>query len=277
MAVDVGDTVSLEVLQEERRQKFFLGDGRGVLDEADAAAYVAERGFVHLFSPGGLPWPNVSDAELRARGSLETFSLEVWRWKNTLPAAKRCAYGHYLRHRAVFIAWQFFPAFRKLWGLHDSVDMVLESGLLSLVERHMLQVVAIRGPIRSRDLRREVQSLSGASKRQYQAALRMLQERYLITVAGGSVEGFSMHDWDLVERHIPPACMTLALSKEEARAQLVRQAVTNAPLCTAREIALLFGWERKLAEALLGAQVESGALIRGRVEGRKELGYRVVS
>ena len=45
MAVDVGDTVSLEVLQEERRQKFFLGDGSGVLDEADAAAYVAERGF----------------------------------------------------------------------------------------------------------------------------------------------------------------------------------------------------------------------------------------
>ena len=85
-----------------------------------------------------------------------------------------------------------------------------------------------------------------------------------------------MHDWDLVERHIPPAWMTLALSKEEARAQLVRQAVTNAPLCTAREIALLFGWERNLAEALVGAQVESGALIRGRVEGQKELGYRVV-
>ena len=59
-----------------------------------------------------------------------------------------------------------------------------------------------------------------------------------------------MHDWDLVERHIPPACMTLALSKEEARAQLVRQAVTNAPLCTAREIALLFGWERNLAGSL---------------------------
>ena len=73
MAVDVGDAVSPEVLQEERRQNLFLGDGRGVLDEADAAAYVAERGFVHLFSPGGLPWPNVSDAELRARGSIETF------------------------------------------------------------------------------------------------------------------------------------------------------------------------------------------------------------
>ena len=276
MAVDVGDAVSPEVLQEERRQKYFLDDGRGVLEEADAAAYVEERGFVHLFSPGGLPWPNVSDAELRARGSLETFSVEVWHWKNTLPAAKRCAYGHYLRHRAVFIAWQFFPAFRTLWGLHEPVDIVLESSLLGPVERHMLQVVAVQGPIRSRDLRREVQSLSGASKRQYQAALRSLQERYLITVAGGSVEGFSMHDWDLVERHIPPEHLTLALSEEEAQAQLVRQAVANAPFSTAREIALLFGWNRRQAEVLLGAQVESGALIRCRVDGRKELGYRVV-
>ncbi|MYB76412.1 MAG: winged helix DNA-binding domain-containing protein [Chloroflexi bacterium] len=276
MVEDVGGAVSADVLQEERRRKLFLADGRGVRSEADATAYVNERGFVHLFSPGGLPWPNVSDAELRARGSLETFSLEVWQWKNTLPAAKRCAYGHYLRNRGVFISWQFFPAFRKLWGLHESVDLVLESGLLTPVERHVLQVVAVRGPIRSRELRREVQALSGASKRQYQTALRVLQERFLITVAGGSVAGFSMHDWDLVERHVPPEAMTLSLSEDEARAQLVCQAVANAPFCTAREIGLLFGWGRKQAAAVLGELTESGVISAGSVEEQRDLGYRLV-
>lgn len=274
--VDVGETVSAEMVREDRRRKLFLADGRGVLTEVDAAAYVNERGFVHLFAPGGLPWPNVSDAELRARGSIETFSLEVWRWKNTLPAAKACAYGHFLRNRGVFIAWRLFPAFRRLWGLHDPVDRLMESGLLNPVERHMLQVVAIQGPIRSRDLRREVQALSGANKRQYQAALRSLQEQFVITVAGGSVEGFSMHDWDLVERHVPTEALRLGSAENDARLELVCQAVANAPLCTAREVALLFGWNRRHVEDLLGVLARGGTLTRNRVEGQTDMGYRVL-
>ena len=273
--VDVGEAVSAEALQEERRGLLFLADGRAVLYEDDAAAYVEERGFVHLFSPGSLPWPNLSDAELRARGSIETFSPEVWRWKNTLPAAKRCAYGHYLRNRGVFISWRLFPAFRRLWGLLDPVGHLLESDQLGPVERHVLQVVAVQGPIRSRELRREVQGISGANKRQYQAAMRTLQERFVITVAGGSVEGFSMHDWDLVERHAPIEAISLELTKDEARSQLICQAVANAPLCAVREIALLFGWDRKQVDEVLGALTEDGTLIRGRVEGHKDVGYRV--
>ena len=273
--VDFGEVVSAKVLQDEQRRLLFLADGRGVRSEEDAAAYVEERGFVHLFSPGKLPWPNLSDAELCARGSLDTFSLDVWHWKNTLPAGKRCAYGHHLRNRGVFISWRLFPAFRRLWGLCDSVERVLESGVLHAVERHVLQVVVVQGPIRSRDLRQEVQELSGAARREYQAALRMLQERFLITVAGGSVAGFSMHDWDLVERHVPPEAIALSLSEDEARAQLVCQAVANAPFCTAREIGLLFGWGRKQAAAVLGELTESGVISAGLVEEQKDLGYRL--
>ena len=273
--MDTGTAVSAEALQEERRSRLFLADGRGVRNEADAAAYVSERGFVHLFAPGKLPWPNVSDAELRARGSIETFSLNVWHWKNTLPAKQRCAYGHYLRNRGIFISWQFFQVFRRLWGWHEPVDRVLESGLLHPVERHPLQVITIHGPVRSRALRREVQALSGASKRQYQGALRALQERFLITVAGGSVEGFSMHDWDLVERHVPTDAMTLAESDVEAREELICRAVANAPLCTAREIGLLLGWKRGGVQALLKKLLERGVLLAGLVEGENEPGYRV--
>jgi len=274
--VDFGTVVSAEVVQEERRGKLFLDDGRGVLSEADSGTYIEERGFVHLFAPGKLPWPNVSDAELRARGSIETFSLNVWHWKNTLPAQKQCAYGHYLRNRGIFISWQFFPKFRQIWGLHEPADRVLESGLLQPIERHLLQVIAVQGPVRSLELRREVQALSGASKRQHQAALRTLQERFLITVAGGSVEGFSMHDWDLVERHVPPEAMMAVLSEDEARGQLIRQAVANAPYCTAREVVLLFGWERKQVEAELGALVEDGVLSGAEVEGQKDIVYHVI-
>lgn len=273
--VNLGEAVPAEVLHDERRRLLFLSDGRGVRSEEDAAAYVEQRGFVHLFSPGRLPWPNLSDAELRARGSLETFSLDVWHWKNTLPVAKRCAYGHHLRNRGVFISWRLFPAFRRLWGLCDPVDRVLESGVLPAAERHVLQVVAVQGPIRSRNLRREAEELSGATKREYQAALRMLQERFLITVAGGSVAGFSMHDWDLVERHVPPEAMELGISRDEAQRQLTLQAVANAPFCTAREIGLLFGWSKKQVATVLGELTESGAISAGLVEGQKDLGYRL--
>ncbi len=272
---DDGTAVSVEALQEERTSRLFLADGRGVRNEADAAAYANERGFVHLFAPGKLPWPNVSDAELRARGSIETFSLNVWHWKNTLPAKKRCAYGHNLRNRGIFISWRYFPIFRQIWGLHEPVDRVLESGHLQPIERHALQVIAVQGPVRSLDLRREVQALSGAGKRQYQAALRALQERFLITVAGGSVAGFSMHDWDLIERHVPTDALTLEVSKDEAREQLVCQAIANAPFCTARELGLLFGWKRGEVQTLLKVLMERGVIVARLVEGEKEPGYRV--
>lgn len=274
--VDVGQSVSAEELQEARSKRLYLADGSGVLSEDDAAAYVAERGFVHLFAPGRLPWPDVSAAELRARGSIETFSLNVWHWKNTLPAARRCAYGHYLRKRGLFISWQSFSLFRQIWGWHEPVDRVLESDLLDPVERQMLQVVAVQGPVRSLDLRREVQALSGASKKQYQAALRTLQERFLITVAGGSVAGFSMHDWDLVERHAPSVALEMRLTNDEARIRLVRQAVANAPYCTAREIALLFGWQRKCTEATLSLLLERDALQVHTIEGQKDFGFQIM-
>lgn len=274
--VDVGTVVSADVVQEERRRKLFLDDGSGVQNEADAEAYVGERGFVHLFAPGRLPWPNVSNAELRARGSIETFSLNVWHWKNTLPAKKRCAYGHCLRNRGIFLSWQYFPVFRQLWGLLEPVDRVLESGLLQPTEHHILQVIAVQGPIKSRDLRQEVQALSGASKKQYQAALRALQERFVITVAGGSVAGFSMHDWDVVERHVPSRAIAKTYAKSDARKKLICRAVANAPFCTAREVALLFGWDRKQVEAELRALVENGVVFGVEVEGQDNIGYHAV-
>ena len=270
------DAVSLDVVRAERGRRLFLADGRGVLTEADAAAYVNERGFVHLFAPPRLPWPSVSDAEIRASGKLQTFSHVVWRWKNTLPAAKLCAYGHFLRQRGLFLSWQLFPAFRRLWGLRDPVAQILESDAVTPMARQMLQVVAVQGPIRSRDLRREVEALAGRNRRTYNAALHELQARCLITVVGGSLKGFTMHDWDLLERHAPPEALALDMPESEARTRLLRQVVANAPYCTVREIGLLLRWERDRVAATLEELKEMGVLTEHAPEGQKDLGYRVV-
>lgn len=270
------DAVSLEELREDRERALFLADGRGVRTEADAVDYVNERGFVHLFAPPRLPWPSVSEAELRASGQLKTFSHVVWRWKNTLPAAKLCAYGHFLRQRGLFLSWQLLPVFRRLWGLHDPVAKVLESNVVTPTARQMLQVVAVQGPIRSRDLRREVEALAGRNRRTYNAALHELQARCLITVVGGSLKGFTMHDWDLLERHAPPEALSLDVSEAEARTRLLCQIVANAPYCTVREIGLLLRWERDQVATVLEELKMNGVLAERAVAGQKDLGYRVV-
>lgn len=266
--------ISLDRVQEERDSALLLADGSGVTTEDAAAAYIDERGFAHLFAPARLPWPSVSAAEIRASGASQLFSHVVWRWKNTLPAAKRCAYGHFLRQRGLFVSWQLFPAFRRLWGLHESVDRILRDDALEPVARLMLQVVAVQGPLSSRELRQEVEALAGRNRRQYNAALHRLQEQCLITVVGGDLAGFTMHDWDLLERHAPPAAMTLDFSAEEARTKLLCQAVANAPYCTARELALLFRWERRTVAEQLEALARDGVVAKWRVVGQKEWGYR---
>ena len=85
-----------------------------------------------------------------------------------------------------------------------------------------------------------------------------------------------MHDWDLVERHVPPEALRIGTSENDARLELVCQAVANAPLCTAREVALLFGWQRTHVEDLLGVLARDGTLTRNSVEGRTDIGYRVL-
>ncbi len=191
-----------------------------------------------------------------------------WDWKQTLPEKQACYYAKLLRNRGVFVSWRWFPQFyaaqaegRPYWRLY-------RDGLLSQTEKRLLDLLEERGPMMTRHLRLAYGPRSKENTRRVKHALANLQRRMLVCPAGGSTEGWSHHRWALVEKWVPLEALTAArsLSRQEARAALVRKHIENALATTVADIAWLFGWERAEAGRIVERLLREGSAAAAVVE-----------
>jgi hypothetical protein len=221
-----------------RHARCFLDGGRPPLTDADAAELVNQRGFMLL---GELPrpgLPSLSGADEEREWSV---SWHAWRWKETLPAARACAYLKWFRGQGTFISWRRYPDFYALWGPELDATDAYRAGLLGRSELAVLSEISDRGPISSRQLWQTLRARLGRRQEMIRA-LASLQKRLFVSVSGGDVAGWSMHNWDLATRCAPDGLLDVLPSRESARRALVLQAVDNLVYCAPREVASLFGW-----------------------------------
>jgi hypothetical protein len=251
-----------------RHRKCFLDDGRAPVTDADAALLVEQRGFLAL---GVLPrvWlPNLSGWD---EGREWNVSWRAWRWKETLPAAKACAYLKWFYGQGTFISWRMYPFFYAIWGIRLHPEEAYDEGLLSRQEMDVLSVVAEFGPITSHDLWRKLKSRLG-KRTALISALARLQKVFLVTVSGGDLEGWSMHTWDVVTSYVPDGVLDHLPRPEEAARNLVAQAVDNLVYCTTREIASLFRWTSSCVAEVARDLARTGrARLDARIEGYEDL------
>lgn len=123
------------------------------------------------------------------------------------------------------------------------------------------------GPISTRQLRREVQGMLPCEGREVRAALGDLQDRLLITVAGGSLEGWSMHEWDLLARRIPDLAQE-DVRLADGRRDLVRAFITASLAAKPGAIGRLFGWSADETRTAIRELAREGAVVADvRLEG----------
>jgi hypothetical protein len=235
-------------------------DGHKASTDDEAARYLDERGFAPLFPLTGLDLPSLSDADAREGDG-------AWRWKEVLPAQGRCAYGKFLRGRGFFVSWRLFPAFYRLYGRSASPEEDYAAGLLGRPDLAVWQAIAQRGPVDSRVLWRDMKPVFGGSRPRFEAALTALQAGFQIMVSGGSLEGWSLHYWDLVERRAPPGTLAHLPTHEEALESLLYQYVANAVVCTARDVSLFLRRDVSLIRDLAARLVARALLAEVRLEG----------
>ena len=75
-------------------------------------------------------------------------------------------------------------------------------GVLSRDEKRALDIISEYPEISSRDLRKKYAPPGKDSTRNLNRALQSLQETFRITVAGGSLDGWTLHNWALVDEHL---------------------------------------------------------------------------
>ncbi len=256
-----------ERIREARFRKCFLDDGMTPATDQEAALLVDQRGFAGLGVLPRFDLPNLSASET---GRSWDISGRAWRWKETLPQARLCAYLKWFFNQGTFISWRVYPDFYTLWGMKTAADEAYRAGTLRREELEVFRIIRESGPLDSGELWKKLKPSLG-KRTVLLSALAHLQKTFCITVSGGDVSGWSMHTWDLVERHIPEGLLDRLPCEEGAVDHLVLQAVENLVVCTVREIGSLFRWPPSLvsevAERLHGRRlIGLDATIAGKKE-----------
>jgi hypothetical protein len=255
-------------LERLRRRRFRQARGRHVRSEADAAEFIDDLGFLLLMSIGDAPLPNLADANPTERGWSDYHNMTLnarwwWAWKQTLPGARKCYQARLLRARPTFVSWRWFPAFHAVYATGRDYEDAYHAGIMSRAEKRILDLLADRGPLATRALRRAFGPVGKPISREFERALVSLQTSMRICAAGGSLEGWTMYHWALTEDWVPRRLLdrALRLDPQEAMKAIILQHLRNVVAGTPGELAWLFRWEARLvrdlvAELLVARKIE---------------------
>jgi hypothetical protein len=259
--------LTLAKLKESRAKLNRLNDGRKIHDNDGACRFINERGFVLLMPIDGIPLPSLSEADNAATWGGFAITDRAWAWKETLPGNKLCAYTKLIHGRGTFISWRLYPSFLKVYGPEGDPDYEYENGWLDKNERDLYRLVESCGPIDSRELWRLVKDSFGNKRTRFTATLERLQSRFYLTVAGGSLEGWTLHTWDLVERQTPREILTQLPSLTEAQAAILMQTIQNCQAVSIRELRSILRWPQYDLRRSIEELQKEGRIVEVKVEG----------
>ncbi len=235
-------TLTLKELNEARAELNRLNDGRKIHDDATACRFITERGFVLLMPIEGIPLPSLSEADEAEPWPGYGITDRAWAWKETLPERKLCAYTKLIHGRGTFIDWHLYPSFLKVYGPDGDLDYEYQNGRLNQAERDLCRIVEEYGPINSRELWLKSKPFFGEKRHRFTSTLERLQGKFFLTVAGGSLEGWTLHTWDLVERQAPRTALENLPAPGEARAKILNQTIQNCVAIAEGKLRSMLRW-----------------------------------
>lgn len=262
--------LTIAALKEARAKLNQLNDGRKLINDEDACQFIQERGFALLMPIAGIPLPNLSEADAEPPWKGFDITDRAWAWKETLPGQKYCAYTKLISGRGTFIDWRLYPSFLKVYGPDGDPEYEYENGRLDRSELDLYRLVEKAGPIDSRELWRQAKTLFNGKRTRFTATLAKLQARFYLTVSGGSLEGWTLHTWDLVERQVPPDVLVSLPIIDDARKKILLQTIRNCVAVSERKLRSILHWTlAELNRSILSLRQE-GMISEVIVEGENQ-------
>ena len=256
-------------LEAYRDHQFRRRPARRVRDEREARHFVEAVGLCSTFYrfPDGVAclWEAVvgrANPRWPRRSHHDAGVGLTWELKDSLPARRWVYYGKVLRGRPILVALDLFPAFYALVrGRQRSRDyrVEYEAGRLSHTAKRLMDVLARRHPLYTREWRAECFLLGSGRTREFERAVAELQQALFVVKTEERYEPSFSYRWDLVDAWLSDAVRaSRRLGRATAARLLLARYLRGAGWASARQLARLFGLEQAETLAAVAALVRAG-------------------
>ena len=105
---------------------------------------------------------------------------DAWEWKGPVIKTARCAYGKFLRGKAMYISSKWFPDFANYRRDGYDFDARFEDGLASFDDRDLYELIDANAPIISKQLKQIGNYRKGGRKGFDSSVTRLQKQCYVI-------------------------------------------------------------------------------------------------
>lgn len=214
----------------------------------DIIRLVNELGFLPYFK-GEIPGFSIEENCRNFWGTADEPSCP-WDWKGPIIREGGCAYGKFYRGKAVYISRDWFPDFANWRRDGYDYDARVDDGKARHRDGRIMQVLAERSPLRSKELK-ALCCLSEESRKSFDASMVFLQMQAYVTISDFIYETDRLgrpYGWGLAQYATPEqffgedfSARVYLREPEESRERLRAHLAKLLPQADAAQIARFVG------------------------------------
>jgi len=265
--------IDLEKLESYRAITYRLLPGQRLKSLADAAAFVADRGFVYFWPIKGHELPSLWTAVAGVRPVADAHDDPghvTWGWKDDNLGRKIWYYGKILRKRATMIDLKVAPYFYALsenYGSpEDDILIQYHEGRLTQEAKAIFDILLENGPMDTVAIRLATRMTNKESNARFDRAIILLQSDFKILPVGISDSGGWRYAfiYDLVHRHYPDLLdIARTISEKEAYLKITALYFLSVGGAQLRDVTRLFQWSSSKAQQTIHRLTTDGHLVGG--------------
>ncbi|WP_339324990.1 hypothetical protein [Paenibacillus sp. FSL W8-0194] len=202
-----------------------------LLENYDEAVELIEKAGILPLASLIPDYPSLESVTPRESWHSDT-ERDPWKWRVRFPAEGKAAYGKFIKKKAVLVSPDWFPLVHQALRLGKSAEGCYKDGLLSRTAWELYQLIEIEQGIDTRVLRERAHMKAKEDKKAFDQAVVELQDALFIVISGvkakvnadGESNGWNSTAYETTANWMRVnGIMESGLSKEEARAELIRR------------------------------------------------------
>ncbi len=156
----------------------------------------------------------------------------AWEWKGPVISEMKCAYGKFLRGKAMYISPKWFPDFANYRRDGYDFDARYEDGLASFYDKELYELLDANAPILSRDLKK-TGGYGKNGRKGFDSMVTRLQKQCYVVISDfrydtdrfGNMYGWGIAEYSTPEKFLGKKFLSSVYKRmpEESYARIVKQ------------------------------------------------------